>query len=373
MRRFCSLLLSLTLLFGISAHVYAIDISKTGTASKERYSGMVTQVTAADLNEELDFDALTNVINKNGIVIIDGAPNEVIFDELDFPFSVSSVTSRPNSINFQGSTVDPGVDVATIVYGYGHGEKGIAVINVGSGDKLDDRWLEDVLLDVQELQHMTIISNSSIAPTRSEQYDDAKRIGQVSLYAIREPKGKLVATYTIYTLQGFYEQDFYTVESTVTGYPGANLVDDNTNYEEKYQGEGMSVEFSSGTSSTEVDTYAPERDKQSGSYSFQVGNSFDGKTMSVSWSHTVSFDLKDTIIDVSGSNSRRTWDLTIKDPAQATLCTFQLPITFNCPETKSSITIDTLATYDLDSWNTFPETISIERSIKCTPNSADKQ
>lgn len=315
-------------------------------------------------DENYNPEQLRNFMSEGGIVVVvhNGEKNKISEEQLGIPFSMENDL---NSSNVRG---DLGKDIATLYYSYGDGRDGIYIINVGTNDNpQQDDLIDDAISVIRERQE-SYTNNVSIAATTSS----ATSIGIIDVTTTREPKGKLNASYEVFTVQDYSGRDYYIVKSTLNGMPGCIL--SSTKYDSKYQGEGMYATIGTSTSSVTIDAYGPHRTVKSKSYTVEVGGSWSkegGFEISGGWSWTR--NIEDTDIEASCTNNTATWDVTLRDSAQKTSFAFEPAVTFDCPSNKETVYVSVYASYDLDSWDTLAETIELSRTIKCNKTSAVEQ
>lgn len=321
-------------------------------------------------SEEYDVEQMKAFLGNGGIVVDTRTENSKnIAEDLGIAISVSK------NLGMNSVEDDPGKDIATLYYKYGDNLDGVYIINVGTNDVVNRDILINEAVDVIRARQTSNIidSEDTIAadtPERTSTYT-SRMLGTFDVTTTREPKGKLNSNYKVYTVQDYSQRDYYIIKATVTGYPGCVL---GSAYESKYQGEGMYVNIGTSTSSVTVDDYGPSRDIASGSSSYGVSldGSFDGEDFTVQFglNYTKSFNTTDTTVSTTGTSTSRAWDIQLDDDAQETFFDFSPGVTFDCPYNKSSVAISVYSSYDLDSWNTFVETIYSDRVITCTPTTA---
>lgn len=345
----------------------SISLSAAASTNTSADTTNVQYITAGDC----DAEQLKAFVESGGIVIDTGTGNsQSVSEELGITCSISENLGMDNVSN------DPGKDIATLYYKYGDNIDGVYIINVGTNDVVNQDALINEAIgvirarqssnNVKAEETITVDTTETAASTYT-----AKILGTFDVTTTREPKGKLNASYKVYTVQNYSEKDYYIIKATVTGYPGRVLGD---NYESKYKGKGMSVNIGTSTTSVTVDAYGPSRDIATGttSYGVSLGTSFTNEEFVTQFglNYTASFNTSDTTVSTTGTPTSRKWNVTLEDDAQTTFFDFSPGVTFDCPYNKSSVNISVYASYDLDSWNTFKETISSDRIITCTPSTA---
>ncbi len=315
-------------------------------------------------------EELKSFMDDGGIVAVihsgtvETAATAAIEECLEIPFSVGT------NMDGQGAKIDLGKDLATLYYHYGKDCSGIYVINVGMNDSVSqDELIYEAVSVIRERQ--THYASDS---TASAEENEAKAIGIIDVIATREPKGKLNASYKVFTVQNHLDRDYYIVKAVLTGMPGCVLTNSSSRYERKYQGEHMYASLSSPTSSVTVDAFGPHRTIGSGSYTVDIGGSWSelgGVTIEggISWTRNIA----DTTIEASCTPNTATWDVTLIDSAQETSFCFEPGTSFDCPSAKTSVDISVSASYTVDSWDTFAEAITLNRTIRCTSQSAAEQ
>lgn len=331
-------------------------------------SGMVENIVFLTDDEAsiIDGEAYAAFLDNDGIIVVThDTENPIALEEqLGIPFSLEEISNE--------SEVDAGVDIATLYYEYGEGLKGTYIINIGNEDIVDeDALIDEAVMSIRERQTEQNGQTNEVATVASNGYSDIS-LGTLTVSTVRKPKGKLVGTFEIFTVQEYNDRDYYIVKSTVTGYPGCCLADSDDAYGSSYQGEGMEVCYSTPSSSTTVDTYGPAGTINSGSYSVDLGVSFTPEEiLSFNWGLSYTREFLDTTISCTGSTTERTWDVTIRSSAQEQIAMFEPGVTFVCPSTKGYIDIGIYGAYDIDSWITAVETISFDRTMRCSSADAE--
>ncbi len=311
-------------------------------------------------------DEYIAVLNNDGIIVVTrDSDNPIWLDEmLGMPISLAAMDNA--------YVEDAGEDIATLYYEYGAGLNGMYIINVGEQVSNDKAFLiNEAIAFIRDCQS-SVEEEPELFETPDQDKDTGLPLGAITVAVSREPKGKLVSHFEVFTVQEYNERDYYIVKSTVTGYPGCCLADSDAAYGSSYQGEGMEVSYSTPSSSTTVDTYGPTGTVTSGSYSVDLGVSFHPEDLFTwNWGLSYTRDFLDTTISCTGSTTERTWDVTIRSSAQKQIAMFEPGVTFVCPSTKGYIDIDIYGAYDLDSWNTAVETISFNRTMRCSGADAE--
>lgn len=140
---------------------------------------------------------------------------------------------------------------------------------------------------------------------------------------------------------------------------------------------GMSLSVSAATTETTSATMneftvsdgaevIASKDMKSGAVSLSVDS--EG-TIGISGGWSYSRNIEDTDIDASCTDKKAYWDITLEDDAQKNSFTFEPSASFKCPYNKASVQIDVSASCVFDSWFAFEETVSLNRTIICTPSS----
>lgn len=320
--------------------------------------------TAIDTINNLDL--LNNFVNNGGIIVVDN--NDIALSlcqtlnmniEPEFFFSSTKTNSESN------------VDIATLYYKFADGLDGIYTINaknsISSLEK--DNLISEAINEIHIEQRS--YSNSGIQTLSTN--DTGKTLGSLTVTTTCFPKGKIKATYTFFTVQDYNGHDYYTVKANIYGYPGATLYSSDSNYKSKFKGLSLNNSFETSTSSVSIDSYGPHRTIQSSSYTVSVGASFENitsATFDANFSYTK--NIEDTSIEATSTTKLAQWEVSLSGDARKQSINFVPATTFVCPETKGNITISVSSDYVLDSWDTFKETISINRNVKCTPSSCSQ-
>ncbi len=348
------------LLFLIVSLVLSMALGSTTVFAKtnEEYEDsstsnvQVVTVTDVELMNMTNVENLTNHIDDSGIVVVRHSKytNSQIASKLKMALTITE----------QGESQD----IASIYYTYGGGKQGIYIISGNESETLDiDGLIAEGISIIQDRQ-----ANRSTQSINS--IDSATSLGFVDVTTAVEPKGKLRASYEIFTVQNYHDLDFYIVKANISGLPGCVLASDNGNYKKAYQIEELSATISTPTTSTSLDAYGPHRTIDSSSYSVDVGLSVDSEgTIGISGGWSYSRNIEDTDIDASCTDKKAYWDITLEDDAQKNSFTFEPSASFKCPYNKASVQIDVSASCVFDSWFAFEETVSLNRTIICTPSS----
>lgn len=317
--------------------------------------------TALDTINNLDL--LNNFVNNGGIIVVDN--NDIALSlcqtlnmniEPELFFSSTKTNSESN------------VDIATLYYKFADGLDGIYTINAkNSFSSLEkDNLISEAINEIHIEQRS--YSNSGIQTLSTN--DTGKTLGSFTVTTTCFPKGKIKSTYSFFTVQDYNGNDYYTVKANIYGYPGATLYSSNSNYKSKFKGLSLNNTFETSTSSVTIDSYGPHRTIESSSYSVSVGGSFKkavSSTFNANFSYTK--NIEDTTIEATSTTKLTQWEVSLSGNARKQSINFIPATTFVCPETKGSVTISVSSDYVLDSWDTFKETISINRSVKCTSSS----
>lgn len=327
----------------------------TGEVNSNVEDASIIDITDSELMSMESATSLIEHMNNMGIIVIRHSE-----------YTNSQIASKLNmSMTIREQESGDTYDAASLYYTYGAGKKGVYIINVQTSNTsgIDDLITEAVGI-IQERQ-----ATSQIAMV--DNTTSAESLGMVDVTTTIEPKGKLRASYEIFTVQNYHELDFYVVKANISGLPGCVLASDNSNFKKAYQIENMSATISTPTTSTTLDAYGPHRTIESSSYSVDIGLSIDSdETIGISGGWSYSRNIEDTDIDASCTDKKASWDVTLRDEAQKTSFTFEPSASFKCPYNKASIEINVSASCVFDSWFAFEETASYNRTIVCTPTSA---
>lgn len=365
----CAILAIILLLAPISANaqnnetISHINQSSRCIDDNDMLSSNTVSLSMAEINSLNSINKLKQYIQNGGIIIVDNTVNYAsLCLELGMQFVPEFIYTNPDE-----HLKNSGTDVATIYYNYGNDLSGIYIIN--SQNTITESEKESLIQDA--VNEILSIQNSSkektVQPLASN--NSGKTLGSLTVTTTRMPKGKLKATYTFFTVQNYGGKDYYIAKANINGYPGATLSTSDSNYQSKYKGEELTTIIKTSTSSVTVDSYGPHRTIGSSSYSVSVGSSFNansGTTFGANFSY--SKNIVDTNIEATSTTKQAEWDVTLKSSAKSKTITFVPAVTFVCPESKSSINITLSSNYVVDSWNTFNETLSVSRTVTCTPS-----
>lgn len=273
---------------------------------------------------------------ENGGIVVDTRTSDCQSTEKDSEIPFSAYENSGLDMVSDNS----GKDIATLYYQYGDGLDGVYIINIGMDDTVNQEALIQEAIDVIRTRQTSNTANTMktiTTDTPELSAYTAKALKTFDVTTIREPIGKVNVTYTVYTIQDHRQTDYYIIQTTVTGYPGSAL---GSAYKGKYQGEGMHVTIGTPTTSVTVND--------------------NGK----------SCNTTNAAVSTTGTPTSRTWDIQLIKETQKAFFDFSSSVTFDCPYNKPAVEISVYASYDLDSWNTFPKTIFSDRVITCTDSVA---
>lgn len=192
-----------------------------------------------------------------------------------------TVTEQENSL-----------DDASLFYAYGDGKQGTYIINTPTNSV--------TVIDEMITEAIEIIRNRQITYQANQINDSnsAVSLGIVEVTTAVAPKGKLRASYEVFTVQDYHELDFYVVKANIAGLPGCVLAGSNSEYNRAYEIENLTAEISTPTSSTTLDAYGPHRTIGSSSYSVDVSMSVDSDdTIGITGGWSYSRNIEDTDIN----------------------------------------------------------------------------
>lgn len=327
-------------------------------------SESILTLNSSDLNTTVDMNLFENFIHCGGIIVVN--------HDIDYPDSICkelNMNFEPEFFNTNDDTnLNIGTDIATLYYTYGNDLSGIYVINVQGkfSNEEKEALITDTINDIHNTQNS--YRKSEIQPLATN--GSIKSLGTFTVTTTRMPKGKLTAKYELFTVQNYNGEDYYTAKANITGYPGATLASSDSSYQSKYFGESLGVTIKTTSSGAVMDSYGPHRTVGSSTYSVNVGGSFNansGASLGANFSYSKS--MPDTSIDATSTRQQAVWDVTLNSKAQKKSITFVPAATFSTPASATSIILSVSAEYVLDSWNTYNETISLNRAITCTASS----
>ncbi len=355
----------------------------SNTFATATYANLENGMEGISLNQEFDnvieisndrIETIDNVIDStpeliddffknDGIIIIRGdetAPPIRLEEKLELPVMEESV---PIVLNSNDDLSEVGVDIATIYYRQGN-VMGVHEINVDSNSVgTSDGIINEVVNEIRENQ-----TEPSQSMVQARSSGNNELIGEKNYTVIRSPRGKMTAYYDIYSVQNHNTQDYYIVKANITGMPGADL---GGSYETKYKGEALDVIIDTSSTDIILEAFGPERSVTNSSIGIELGGSIeeDKITGSGSLSYTHYFD--DTEVDVSVRSPEVEWNVSMSGDAKKSATIFKPGINFGCPQNKSSIQVSTSVDYTVDSWNTSPYVISLNKTFTCYPTSVD--
>lgn len=308
-------------------------------------------------------DLIDDFFKTDGIIIVRGdetTPPIRLDEKLELPVRQDSV---PMALNSNDDLSEVGVDIATIYYQQGN-VMGVHEINVDSDSVgTSDSVINEVVNEIRANQ-----ADPSQSMEQARSLDSNELIGEKNYTVVRSPRGKMTAYYDIYSVQNHNTQDYYIVKANITGMPGADL---GGSYETKYKGETLDVIMDTSSTDIILEAFGPERSVTNSSIGIELGGSIeeDKITGSGSLSYTHYFD--DTEVDVSVRSPEVEWNVSMSGDAKESAAIFKPGINFGCPQNKSSIRVSTSADYTVDSWNTLPYVISLNKTFTCYPTSVN--
>lgn len=243
--------------------------------------------------------------------------------------------------------------IATIYYKYDDGRSGIYIVN--APDDFSDTEKEYMIVRA--------ITDTYRSPASVEEYSSSESMGTLTVFTASKEKGELKTSYEFFSLQDYYEKDYYTVIARADGYPGAALSVENATYKSKFNGVGFETSIGTETSSVAVASYEYNRPVDLGSYLVNDGvyfyKDFDDPNIP-----------ENTLAaSVTGTAQSRIFTADIDKNAQKDVFSYVCAATFECPYTKSELEISLQTAYELDSWDTGKETLSVDLTVKITaPN-----
>lgn len=353
MKKFLCTIIAVILMSNL---ITSTSAKETITTNFKATNDSVMYITANNYDAEQ-----LNVFMEQGGIIVSKSDSPTINKELNT--SISLITEKEDTL----TNTDSGKDIATLYYKYGNGLDGIYVINIGENDQVNEtNLINEAISEIRDRQITYSYDAELTASNKS-----ATALGVFDATYTRIPKGKLNVSYKIFTVQDYLSRDYYIVKATVNGMPGCVLSKTNSDYESKYQGKGMEVSIGTPTTSTTLDEFGPLRTINSTTYTVDIGGQLsDNGGFSINGGWSYSRTIVDTDIDAEFTTTLASWDVTLRSEAQETSFPFYPAATFDCPSSKTQIKINIYASYDLDSWNTLSETISLNRTITCKPSSA---
>lgn len=283
------------------------------------------------------FDSGKILVVKNDI---EASPS--ICSALGIPFDVGSLNPYGNAN-----------DIATIYYKHNDGKSGLYIVN--AADDYSDTEKEYFVVRA--------INDTPCSPATVLPYSSAESMGTLTVFTASKEKGECKTTYEFFSLQDYNESDYYTVIARAEGYPGAALSVENAAYNSKFKGVGFETSIGSDTSSVTVASHEYNRPVDFGSYLVNNGVYFykDNDDPNIPENTLVA--------GVTGNTQSRIFTADIKNDARKEAFSYVCAVTFECPYNKSALEISLQTDYELDSWDTRKETVSIDRTVKITaPN-----
>ena len=355
------------------------DIKMHDIITGEYDTGDILAVTPDNIDAIADTQALASFVETGGILLFTNNGNHVphltsaftLPDENENSESASSTDSTDDAT--ANTTPDPGKDIAILYYTYGENKvDGTYIINVGSDDTSDHSdSIDEAIRIIRDRQESGSLSRNSVAVDDSR----AETLETFDITTIRLPKAKIMVQYEISTLQDYLGEDYYFVSSIVDAIPGCELSEHDDRFEKRYEGEFLTTSMESNSKTIPIHHYEPTRDTETGSSGFSISLDIGLPKIvlnGISVTFNTTTDFSDCTIDVGGDTNLKEWDVTLTRDAQKTQCTFVYGAVFKCNEGLSHIDIDLYNMYDVDAWNTSPEEIIAERSIRCTPDGVDE-
>ncbi len=362
MKRKIVVLFSLILIVcTIGACFTSCDIQTTPSPSLEevvqKYSEKILEINDSELMNMNEITHISDFLCSSGILIVHHNYYTSISTSAKLQFPLSMTNDKDKNI----------IDLATIYYMYGNNDYGVFVV---SGTENQSNNLDALIIEAIE----TVLYRQSLHPVVTvADNNTADSLGLVDVIVAVEPKGKLRASYEIFTILDYHDLDFYIIKANITGLPGCILSADNANYKKAFQIENLSTTISTPTTSTTIDAYGPHTTSiESSSYSVDIGISVDNEgslAISGGWNYTR--EIINTGIESYCTEKKATWDVTLKKDTQKSSFTFEPTASFKCPYNKSSVEIYATSSCIFDSWYSLSETVTLERTIICTPSSLD--
>lgn len=312
-------------------------------------------------NFSLDID-YSNFLENEGIIVVMHNSEEVISlnEDLNIPFALEEMDGNNDNT----------IKIATLYYNYLNA-MGIRDIYV---EEVNETQYEDIIIEEVNVVRTKIENESEgiiSAPVSYATSYETTYIGEYTNSYTYKPKMRFEVDYDFYTVQDYTDgKDYYSVIGNVFGNSGCAMTDlGYSGYESKYETDNLVVTFESKTTGFTREEYGPSRTVGSNSYSFNIGGSF-GKNVSVNTGFSASYSIADTDINVSSSTTKTVWTVEYKDntDSQKQTSEFHPAITMSCSSSTSSVKmyIDTL--YQVDSWNTLPDSRNFSTTITFYPN-----
>ena len=325
----------------------------------------------SEVTDTINIEEWNLFVDSGGIIVVTNEKDvqNDIANLLEFPVSIAAEDNAEED-NAEANLVD----LATLYYRYGDGLSGVCLVRANENADSEE-IIEEAIYDIKQRQAETDNTPQieMFGMPRSSSYT-SRTIGICEVRNTDYPYGRFDASYEVFTVQEYNDRDYYIIKAVINGYPGSDLADTNSNYEEKYQGENMNVVMESTTSSVTVDRYGPETTTSSSTYSVNIGGSFSPDTGLINaWGLSYSRNRENKKITATGSPSLREWDVKLSGSVQKVLCTFEPGITFVCPSNKTAIDVSVTGEYKIDAWDTSPYYIDFSKTIECTPTNAEFQ
>lgn len=317
------------------------------TPSLEEYAYELATFNASDLTAPESIAHAKAFFDDGKIIVVknDIETSPSLCSELGIPFEVEIPDSDAKTVS--------GKDIATIYYKHNDGRSGIYIVN--APDDFSDTEKEYMIVRA--------ITDTPCSPASILPYSSAESMGTLTVFTASKGKGEFKTTYEFFSLQDYFEKDFYTVIARADGYPGSALSVENAAYNSKFKGVGFEASIGSDTSGVTVASYEYNRPVDFGGYLVNNGvyfyKDFDDPNIP-----------ENTLVaGVTGTTQSRIFTADIKKDARKDVFSYVCAVTLECPYNKSELEISLQTDYELDSWNTGNETLSIDRTVKITvPN-----
>lgn len=313
----------------------------------------------AAFSSDIDY---SHFLENEGIIIVLHDSEEVISlnEELNIPFAFEEM----------GGNNDNTTKIATLYYNY-LSAMGIRDIYV---EEVDETQYEDIIIEEVNVLRTKIENESEnviSAPVVYATSYETTYIGEYTNSYTYKPKMRFEVDYDFYTVQDYTDgKDYYSVIGNVYGNSGRAMTDlGYSGYESKYETDNLVVTFESKTTGFTREEYGPSRTIDTDSYSVNIGGSF-GQNVSVNAGFSASYSVADTDINVSSSSTKTVWTVEYKDytDSQKQTSEFHPAITMSCSSSTSSVKMYIDTSYQVDSWNTLPDSRNFSTTITFYPN-----
>lgn len=360
-KKMCVFLMAIFMLCYSTTLFAAESESQLGDISSEydiNAEGNVLVVSQKNFSSETDYGAF---LEGEGIIVVlhDKGGDFSLNEELNVPFSLEDVDGASGNGNM--------AKIATLYYNY-LGAIGIRDVYV---EEVEETQYE--VLIAEEVNYIKVkIENQTKTVSDVVPYTTTYAttyIGEYTNSYTYKPKMRFEVDYDFYTVQDYTDgKDYYSVIGNVFGNSGRAMTDlGESGYESKYETDNLIVTFESKTTGFTREEYGPSRTVGSNSYSFNIGASF-GKNVSVNTGFSSSYSIADTDINVSSSSTKTVWTVEYKNDAQKQTSEFHPAITMSCSSSTSSVQMYIDTSYQVDSWNTLPDTRNFSTTITFYPN-----